>query len=1685
MLLLSTFCYLALTFVWARNIARVPHELADVCTATELIETEIEELVIGLPIAANTSIASTGLVTICQGLTISISDAPTFIDTTFTLYETFITTETNTFTISNGITYTPPQSSPLTASQSLPPTLTGYYYFGGSSFTTLSLSGGDIVSKDAVIIATPVASSDGIDVALTHTTEIAYSGLTKTSITLFTTSPTAGSDGAFLVVETPSPSPTGPASASLTAPPSYCYYGGASVTTFSIAGQNGSPASNIIATPCSQIPGAVITLITTITIPYSGASTTSVTLLSGTPTAGQDTATLIVETPTSGPSPGSNYFYYGGQSVTTLSYVGASGPTTIVASPVSSSTNVNVVLTSTIQIQYGGTTTTSITLFSASPTPGTDNGILVIETPAPIPPANSGYFYIGGTTVTTLVVTGSDSQATTIIATPVSITGISANLKSSITVGYGSATTTSLTIFTTSPTAGADDAFLLVETPYQSTSAFVTPSASSSPASVTSAPASTVPASLASGFYYLGGSTIATLVTTGADGKPTTIVASPVTQTTDIQAVVTSTVTAGYNGASTTTITLFASSPTPGPDNAVIVVETPAGVSATTSVIEPTTESGYFYLGGSTVTTVTLTGPAGHTTLIVANPVTASSGIIPVYTSIATVQYAGTSVASLTFFTPSPTPGSDDALLIVQQPSATLSPISGQTSGAATSASGSGSIAVTPSLSGSSGASNTTSPSENLSSSGLASGMPSSGSVPLITLSPSSSVVTVSPSGTPPLSTTISASAGQDYFYIGGTTITTVTLLQSGTSVIVTASPVLNSNQITPIYTATITAPYSGTGSSTITLFSVSPTPGSDAAFLVIQTPTAAPSGSLTNSLASTPTSSAVSSRLPSSLGSSSQSASQTNTASNPLGPSSIVTPTSSASPSFSYFYIGDSTVTTLTSVSGSSTLVSIVATPVASTSGVIVEIITTVTLPYAGPTSTSLTVFTSAPTAGTDVATLIVETPTSSIVTLSTGSISSSAASVSSLATSSGIPSFYYIGGSTTTIIAFTSSSSITAVPVTATNGVIPNFISTVTVPYVGSGTTTITVFVSSPTPGQDDAFLVIETPISSPVMASPTASPSAGPFYYIGGSTTTVVAFTGSSSITAIPVTATNGVIPTFVSTVTVPFAGPGSTTITVFVSSPTPGQNSAFLVVETQSGSASALSSTSPAATASTGSVSSPVSLTSAITASTTSYFYIGGTTTTTLTISGSSFITAAPASTTDGVLPNVIATITVPYQGASTVTLTVFTTNPTVGSDDALLVIETPASALSSLASTGGLSGSALTSSASISGILSPSSGSGLAFSSSPSTTVVSVSASSTSTAVSGQPSGSPSAGTLYYIGGQSITTVTLASSPLSVITAIPATITSGVTVNALSTVTVAYPGASTTTITVFKSNPTPGVDDGFLIVETPLPTISPSALLPSLSGTASSLSSGSSTTATVSNAPFYYIGTVITTITLVGTPQSTITALPASGTADVTPFILSTVTAQYDGTTVTTITVFPVSPTPGQDNAFLIVELPTSSSTFNLSPSTSVVSTSVPASGSQSSSQSTAISGSSSVSPGTGSASASASSGPAPQTSPATSSSLQSSQNSVVSSSLVGVSQSSGLSGTTGLSLPSFSTSGSNSLTTPLSSLPFTDLSISLSATANPTGSGSTAASSISSALSSTTTGIITSFSTLR
>lgn len=318
-------------------------------------------------------------------------------------------------------------------------------------------------TPSSLLVATPVPSDPGINVVITKVITVTYTGSQTTELVLFSSLPRPGSNNGVLVVEVPvSPSraPTTsqppPAHSSMTGTnsagnaspsPTYFYIGDSTLAAVSLPG---NPPTTIIATPASNSARITPLVTASSTLAYFGSTTRSYYIFSSSPTDGIDPALLIVETPA---QPVASSIFYLGSSITYITLPATGGPpaSTITANPVSNNAAYTPIVTSSTVVPYTGSVPQTITLFSTSPTVGQDPAFAIVFTPFSAP--TSSYYYLGGSTTTTLSFPqAGTTPAYSIIATPAPTNaGITPSITRTISVQWTGLSTQSLTVFQSAP----------------------------------------------------------------------------------------------------------------------------------------------------------------------------------------------------------------------------------------------------------------------------------------------------------------------------------------------------------------------------------------------------------------------------------------------------------------------------------------------------------------------------------------------------------------------------------------------------------------------------------------------------------------------------------------------------------------------------------------------------------------------------------------------------------------------------------------------------------------------------------------------------------------------------------------------------------------------------------------------------------------------------------------------------------------------------------------------------------------------------------------------------------------------------------------------------------------------------------------------------------------------------------
>lgn len=317
-------------------------------------------------------------------------------------------------------------------------------------------------------------------------------------------------------------------------------------------------------------------------------------------------------------------FYIGGSTRTSLTVLGSSGPSLIVADPVASN-GITLDPTSKVTITYDGSVTLSLSVFSTSPTPGTSKnaGLLVIEVPRSAPP----------------------------------------NVSPSATMQSGNGQP--------SPTQTSH-----IGTPQVSSRVQSPSPPQNSPGSQNSFQTQSAVASLTTGFI-IGSSPVTVTIQTGT-ASPTTLVLDPLTSVPAY--VIQSTTTIFATGSQATTLTYFPTSPTNGATATLLIESTPSVAASSTAnmptsgpVQPPATSQSYFI--GSTTATITIppsgTVPGSILTLL---PLTSVPSYI-IQSSVVLTAF-GPQKTTLTIFPTSPGANGNIATLLIENttPASSVSP---------------------------------------------------------------------------------------------------------------------------------------------------------------------------------------------------------------------------------------------------------------------------------------------------------------------------------------------------------------------------------------------------------------------------------------------------------------------------------------------------------------------------------------------------------------------------------------------------------------------------------------------------------------------------------------------------------------------------------------------------------------------------------------------------------------------------------------------------------------------------------------------------------------------------------------------------------------------------------------------------------------------------------------------------
>ncbi|EKG09806.1 hypothetical protein MPH_13129, partial [Macrophomina phaseolina MS6] len=707
----------------------------------------------------------------------------------------------------------------------------------------------------------------------------------------------------------------------------------------------------------------------------------------------------------------------------------------------------------------------------------------------------------------------------------------------------------------------------------------------------------------------------------------------------------------------------------------------------------------------------------------------------------------------------------------------------------------------------------------------------------------------------------------QSYF---GPTATTVVASQSGATYIFSLVPATVASFYGPTATSAYTAGYSGVTIETLTLL---PTGTATDATLIIEIPTAPLPSILSASTSVAMTSESLI------IGSASGAFISTGS----MGLPSI---TGAPMDIMTLPYIGGSAITTVTLLSGP-TSVKVILAPVPGLTTFLGATATdTFTIGYGESTTATLTIL---PTGTRTEATLLVETPiVTASASLNEKSTITSQSSASVNTSVPGVLTYPYITGTITTTLVLTIGSAqqqIVLVPATDISTFTgPTAGVTYTAGYDGSTATTLTVFPSGTTA---EAYLVIATANPSTTF-SPSYSITVSAPYISGPTVTTISTTTDSVGVTFILTPATSSFTgPVATRTWTIGYTGDAITTLTLL---PTGSATEGTVIVETPFGTASlptnlGTSTSGPSAAEPSGpeyAISSSSASQSSETRPSTSGLssfayvtsgpiltvpYIGGTAIITVTATytgGSSTLVLTPATSLWSGIVDPLTTFTAGYLGTSTATLFIVPTGTQIFGT---AIIETPLFTVPA----------------------------------------------STPPSLTGAPL-APLSITQPYIGGTDVVKVTLTiDDTLTTMVLFPATASFTGPVQTITALTAGYTGSTYVTVTLV---PTGTETAGTVLIETPaLPSTAPTSMLSILNGPISvstpiPLSSSAPVSVLASITLPYIGGTNVLTIT--PTISGTTTAIVITPTITVFngPLATTALTVGYPGSTPNIVTIVP-------------------------------------------------------------------------------------------------------------------------------------------------------------------------------
>ncbi|KAF4301655.1 hypothetical protein GTA08_BOTSDO14296 [Botryosphaeria dothidea] len=790
-----------------------------------VVEIDIGATVLEQPVAVRTPITRPTTITVGPGATITVPSAPTYLDTIVTVTSTITGTSTRTYTINrsgSGITSTTTRitrpgspsstvyssasvtltSTSFSASSGLPSQTSSLGYSSGSpssvpTFGSSSSAGYSSLSAGSSSLSPPYSSSSLIWV------------IKPVSIREFISEQWIWLQLAILGSSSPSQSsflPTGV----VTLP----YLGPSPTSLIVTAGTNSFP---LVLTPATVSYFTGPTATQTLTAGYDGPTITSLLIL---PTGSNTEATVVVETPTRSISP---------TDILTLTYFGPS-PTAVIVTIGTVPRTISLVpapgpntflVTATVQLTggYGGPTPTTLTV---SPTGGV--GTEIVETPT-----YSSISTFGG--ITTRSVIG--------LPAPTSLLATAGSLQLSLDLVPATATNFIGPLATFALTAGYSGS--------SPTTLIILPSGTEAATPLVLTPTGYVPTSSSITSRFVIGLPAPTSVVATAGTLQTSLDLVPATAASFTGPLATFALTAGYPGASPTTVIILPSGTEPGTP----LVLTPTSYSTTSSGLflslslgssisaGPSTSAGpsssaapsssagaltYPYITGTVVTTITIPVNGLPSTFVLTPTQVAFTG------SIATTSYTIGYDGPTNHHTHDPEPR---AIAGLQS-----SPASGYPSSIDSSSPGVSSEFPSSAASSSVGLVSSVSPSASVSSEYSSPAVSSSVGV-TSSVSPSASISSEYSSSFASSSPGVTSSGFPGLIgalpYVGAETIATLTATQSGTltTFVITPVPGVYTGLIDPFNT--ITAGYPGLTTETLTIL---PTDPSGAGTILLETPT-------------------------------------------------------------------------------------------------------------------------------------------------------------------------------------------------------------------------------------------------------------------------------------------------------------------------------------------------------------------------------------------------------------------------------------------------------------------------------------------------------------------------------------------------------------------------------------------------------------------------------------------------------------------------------------------------------------------------------------------------------------------------------------------------------------------------------------------------------------------------------